>query len=111
MSDDQDDRRRYPRVRAPILFESARLRGPRKPVLDIGLGGFRVYSDDAFKIGDRFDLTLLLPGGSTVDCTVRVAWIKQLDPGGPANYDVGFQLLDAHGDGLNRLAEVLDRYG
>lgn len=111
MSDNPSDRRQYPRVSAPILFESARLGSPRKPVIDIGLGGFRVYSDDSFRTGERLNLTLMLPNGSTVECTVRVAWMTALPSTAPAKYDVGFELLDAHGDGLNRLAEVLDRYG
>lgn len=110
MSSD-DERRRYPRVKAPIFFEPAGIRGPRKPVLDIGLGGFRVFSDDAFKLGDRLNLVLFMPDGTTAECTVRVAWVSPLAPGEPAKYDVGFELLDAHGDGLNRLAQVLDQYG
>ncbi|MBK8011821.1 MAG: PilZ domain-containing protein [Deltaproteobacteria bacterium] len=108
MSFDGQNRRHYPRVRAPVFFQSARFRSSRVPVTDIGLGGLRVYSDDPFRLGERLDIELFLPDASSLRCLVRVVWIVPLEGGDPANYDVGLQLLTVDGDGLKELARVVD---
>ena len=110
MMRNDSDRRRYPRVKAPILFRAARFRSARRPVVDVAIHGLRVYSDDAFKVGDRLDVELFLPDGDNLDCVVRVVWIQDLPQGSPAQFDVGLQILDATGGGLARLADVVDRY-
>lgn len=104
-----EDRRRFPRVRAPIFFQIPRLRDEHRPVLDVSLGGLRVYSDDAFTLGERFQLELLLPpNGTEISALAQVAWIEALPPGAPARFDVGFELLIVDDDGLRLLGRALE---
>jgi hypothetical protein len=99
----------YARVKVPMIFRPARLRGVREPAVDLGVSGFRVYCDEAFTVGDRLEMTLLLPDDTTIECTVRVAWRSEQNAGAPAPWEVGLELLEARGAGLARLSEVLDR--
>ena len=106
--DPDDDRRKFPRVKAPIYCRPARRRLPRRQVVDVGLGGMRVYSDEPFQIGARFEVELFLPDADSVTCLTEVVWIRTLDAGAPARYDVGLQFLDVPDRGRDRLLEVLD---
>jgi hypothetical protein len=105
---DDADRRQYPRVRAPIYCRPARRRLPRRQVVDVGLGGMRVYSDEPFQIGARFEIELFLPDGGSVTCLTEVVWIRSLSTQQPAKYDVGLQFLDVPDRARERLGEVLE---
>lgn len=107
MSEDQINRRKYPRYNAPICYRSASLFSARKPLVNISLGGIRIYSDDEFKIGKRLEIELILPDDSVLTCTAKVIWQKLLDDGSVARYDTGLQFLDISSDHLNRLSGVL----
>lgn len=117
MADDRDgnsdvggeERRRFPRVQAPIFCRPARRRLPRREVLDVGLGGMRVYSDEVFSVGAKFEVELFLPDCSSITCLAEVVWIRKLDPGSPAAYDVGLQFLDVPREYAQRLSEVLEK--
>ncbi len=103
------NRRRFPRVKAPIYFQTPRIRDEQRPVLDVSLGGLRVFSDDPFEIGERIQLELLLPpDGTEVSALTRVAWVKKLPRGSAALYDVGFELLIIDGDGMKHLGRALE---
>ena len=103
------EKRRFPRVKAPIFFQTPRIRDEQRPVLDVSLGGLRVYSDDPFEVGERLQLELLLPpNGQEVSALARVAWIKRLPDDAPAVFDVGFELLIVDDDGLKHLGRVLE---
>ncbi|MCA9549645.1 MAG: PilZ domain-containing protein [Myxococcales bacterium] len=105
----QEERRRFPRVKAPIFFQIPRLRDEHRPVLDVSLGGLRVYSDDGFQVGERFQLELLLPpDGTEISALAQVAWVERLPPDSPARYDVGFELLIVDDDGLRLLGRALE---
>lgn len=104
----ESNRRRYPRFKAPILYRVAPIFSSRKPLTNIGLGGIRIYSDEEFKIGKRFEVELFLPDKTSMTCTARVAWLKSLPEGAVAKYDVGLEFLDMPDDVLNRLEKVLD---
>lgn len=102
------NRRRYPRVKAPVFFKSSRLFARKRPVVDIGMGGMRVFSDESFTVGQSLDLELYLPTGETLACSVRVVWLGLLEEGQPAKYDVGLELLAVKGDRIHLLAQVLE---
>lgn len=102
------NRRRYPRVKAPVFFKSTRLFARKTPVVDIGMGGMRVFSDEAFKVGQAIDVELYLPSGEALGCTVRVVWLGLLENASPAKYDVGLQLISVKGDRIHLLAQVLE---
>lgn len=103
----ESERREFPRYNAPICYRPAPFFSSRKPVVDIGLGGIRIFSDDTFKVGKRLELELFLPDGGILMFTAKVVWQKVLPEGSTAKYDVGLQFLDAPGDGLQGLKEVL----
>lgn len=93
-----DERRRFPRVKVPIYYRSARLFGPRKPAHDLSLGGIRIHTDDALVVGKRLEIELFLPDGGSVSVDVRVAWVKQLEQGDFAQYEAGLEFLSVDPD-------------
>jgi Tfp pilus assembly protein PilZ len=107
MSRGVDNRRGYKRVKAPILCRPARLSLKVAPV-DVGLGGLRVYTDEAFKVGERLEIELFLPDESTLVCVAKVAWVKELEATAAAKFDLGLQFLEVPDDARARLAAVLD---
>jgi hypothetical protein len=103
------DRRRYPRVQANVLCRptGAQLFHHQRYPQDVSLGGMRVYSDEVFIVGSRFDLDVLLPGDDPVRCWAEVVWVGELDPQGPAKFDIGLKFIDMAEDDVQRLAAVL----
>jgi Tfp pilus assembly protein PilZ len=107
--DPKGNRRRYPRFNSPICYRSASLFSARKPLVNISLGGIRIYSDEKFKIGKRLEIELLLPDDAVLRCTMKVVWQSPLPEGSKANYDTGLQFLDIPADGLEHLTEILEQ--
>ncbi len=101
------NRRQYPRLNAPIYCRPARLTSPRTPLINVGLGGIRVYSDRPFKVGERLEIELFLPDKTSITCNVKVVWLNQLNDTSTAPYDVGLHFLEVESDDLRRLAGVL----
>lgn len=87
-----DDRRRFPRLKVPIFYRSARLLGPRSPARDLSLGGVRVLTDDALTIGKRLEIELFLPDGGSLSVDVRVAWVRPLQDDF-AQFEAGLEFL------------------
>ncbi|MDY0096700.1 MAG: PilZ domain-containing protein [Candidatus Vecturithrix sp.] len=110
MSDQENvlNRRKYPRYTAPICYRSAPFFSSRKPLVNIGLGGMRIYSDDQFKLGKRLEIELLLPNDEILRFTAKVVWQHPLPQGSVAAYDVGLQFLDIPQEGIERLSKVLE---
>lgn len=102
------ERRRYSRVAMPVFFRAPRLRNLVEPVVDIGQGGLRIFSDEPMTLGELFELELFLPTGQEVSCIVRVAWIGALPPDSAAAYDVGFEILDMNRSARAALENVLE---
>lgn len=74
----------------------------------MGLGGMRVYSDEPLSLGARFEIELFLPDRTSVDCLTEVVWVKPIDGGSPANFDIGLQFLDVPPDALEQLKTLLE---
>lgn len=93
---EDDERRQFPRVAAPMYCRPARRRLlRRRKVIDVGLGGMRVYSDDAYALGDRLEIDLLTADGDDfVTCLTEVVWIREIAGGSPAAFDVGLRFLE-----------------
>jgi hypothetical protein len=102
------DRRQFPRVTAPIYCRPARRRLPRRRVVDVGLGGMRVYSDEPFKVGARMEIDLFPPDGDPITCLTEVMWIREIPGGDPAPYDVGLRYLDVPPEGREMLSQLVD---
>lgn len=101
------NRREYPRFHAPVCYRSASLFSARKPLVNISLGGIRIYSDEKFKIGKRLEIELIMPDDSVMTCTARVVWQSPLPEHAQAKYDTGLQFLDIAAGDVQRLSEIL----
>lgn len=108
MSEEHSNRRHYPRYNAPICYRSASLFSARTPLVNISLGGIRIYSDDEFKVGKRLEIELILPDDAVLTCTAKVVWQRPLDEGAGARYDTGLQFLDISSEHLNQLSDALE---
>lgn len=105
---DAPDRRRFPRLEAPVYCRPARLAfGTKNKVLDVSLGGARIYSDERQSEGTELVLDLFLPDGSSLECKARVVWTETLPPGGVARYEVGLAFTDVPAEAGSRLQAVL----
>ena len=107
---DERDRRKFARVKAPIYCRPARRRLGRRKVVDMSVGGLRVYSDEPFKRGSRMEIDLFPPdgNGSFVTCLTEVVWIREIPGGDPANYDVGLQYLDVPPEARALLNQIVE---
>ncbi len=104
-----DERRRYPRVTMPVYCRPARLRAGRQPqqLLDIGLGGVRVYSDETLTLDERLEIELFFADNTSMSCTVKVVWVNLLADDSPARYEVGLEFIDIDPHHLRRLESLL----
>ncbi len=102
------DRRRFPRLAAPLFARDVRnRRADKQQVLDASLGGVRIYSDEEYKVDKALDLELFLRDGSSVQCTARVAWLSKLPAATPARFEVGLAFTDVNPDAMELLKTVL----
>ncbi|TPV96422.1 MAG: PilZ domain-containing protein [Myxococcales bacterium FL481] len=101
--------RRYPRLRAPVYCRPARLRVMYRLAVNVGAGGLRIYSDEAYKIDTKLELDMLLPQSDSVKCLAQVVWVKELPPGSPAQYDIGLKFLQVPKAAQSVLEQVLAR--
>jgi hypothetical protein len=104
----EENRRKYPRLNAPILYRAAPFISRRNPVMNISLVGIRVYSDEELNIGKRLELELCLSDNTSMVCTARVVWQKPIPEGAIAKYEIGLEFLEISPDDLQRLAKVLE---
>jgi c-di-GMP-binding flagellar brake protein YcgR len=102
------NKRRFPRVRAPVLYRPIKLLGPRRRIYDISPGGVRIYSDEQLRENDQLELELFLPNGQTIVATARVVWIKRLPPDEDARFDVGLEFTSLPANATQELKYVLD---
>ncbi len=107
----QPDRRRYRRVKAPILVRPlgplALAHAMSRKVSDISLGGVRSYSDEEYEPGTRLELELFLPDQTSVTVYAEVVWVQPLPQDAPARFDVGLRYVGASPEDLDRIAKVL----
>lgn len=102
------DRRRFPRLKAPVHLRPSPLFGKRSRILDISQGGAHVYSDRLFQSGEKLEIKIFLPKGSSVEATARVVWIKERPPDFDAFYDVGIEFIRLPYESIRRLKSVLN---
>lgn len=102
------ERRRFPRVMAPVYYRVAKSSTLREQVSNISLGGVRIYSDERIDEGERLELEFFLPSGSSVEAIARVVWIKELPPKAGALYDVGLEFIDLSDEAVEVLKAVLE---
>jgi hypothetical protein len=102
------NRRAYPRLKAPVFFREARFSyAMDNQVVDVSVGGFRIYCDDRMDVGERLELEFPLPDEESMQCQVQVAWIMELPKGSAAKFDVGLKFVDAPPRVVERLSALL----
>jgi c-di-GMP-binding flagellar brake protein YcgR len=109
MSGPQPERRRHPRVKAPVLYRRAGTGSAynRRQPEDVSLGGLRVRSDDYVEPGSRMDVELLLPDHWLVICPAEVRWVHGEAAGGRESYVVGLQFLGMAAEDRKHLEPLL----
>lgn len=105
-----DERRRFRRILAPV-----QCRPPGKPwmpfadtILDIGLGGVRVQSDEYLARGARVQLELKVAQSSPIEVETEVVWVDRPGNGG-APFELGLRFLHFSGGVLQQLSPFLER--
>jgi c-di-GMP-binding flagellar brake protein YcgR len=108
VSEARRDRRKYPRVGAPVFYRPAGLGflHHRFNTKDISLGGMRVFSDEILGTGSRLELDIVLPDDSVVRCWATVVWTEEL-AGAEARFEIGLRFTDMAEPDIQRIASVL----
>ncbi len=101
------EKRRFPRVMAPVFFREPRVFTKKQRVSNLSLGGVRIYSDQRLYVGERLDLEFFLPDGATVKAKTKVVWIKEMPPESDAGYDVGMAFVGLSEGAAEKLKAVL----
>ncbi|NVI99624.1 PilZ domain-containing protein [Myxococcus sp. AM009] len=102
------DRRRFPRLEAPLYARPARLRRvDKQQVLDASLGGIRIYSDELYTQDSELELDLFLRDGTSLECKARVAWTRKLAKDAVARFEVGLAFTDVPPLAMDKLKSVL----
>ena len=112
-SNSELQRRRHPRLKAPILYNPPRFFGParivsqKRQISDISIGGVRIYSDEQLMEGKGLQLELFLPLKQAIRATARIVWVKKLPPGSEARYDVGLEFMHLPLPAMDELKSML----
>ena len=101
-----DERRRYPRVKVPVEFRTARVNTVMRPVGDPDLGGLRVSSPTPLRVNEELTVGVVVPSGRMVYCRVRVVWSGRGRQGG---HEAGLKVIGAESD-FRRVWEVLEEH-
>jgi hypothetical protein len=75
--------------------------------IDVSLGGVRIYSDLALRIGELMKLELFLKDSPPITYTAEVVWIEALPKDAPAKFDVGLKFIQLEPAAVNLLMTVL----
>jgi hypothetical protein len=108
-NDPKAERRRFPRVAAPVFYRSPRLFSLKQKVSNISPAGVRIYSDDLLEEGRRLELEFFLPSGYSMVAIARVVWIKELPPDYEEKYEVGLEFIHLPPVGIDELKSVLKK--
>ncbi len=108
MKNSKLDRRRFPRVKAPVYYRPANAFETNSQASNISLAGVRIYSNKPFKKSQTMEIELLLPNGNSLKAIVKVVWISALPLGSEALYDVGLEFLNIADDVIPKLQSVLE---
>lgn len=104
------DRRRHQRIRAPFYCRPAgqELLAKRMEPIDISLGGLRIYSDEAYRVGSLLRLDISFSRTPPATFTAEVLRIAALRRGAHDRFDVGLAFTHATPEALKLLETVLD---
>lgn len=101
------DKRRYPRLKARVLYKPAKIIGQKRQVPNISLGGLRIYSNKYYPVGESLNVELSLPSGQTTVAITRVAWIEAYPKDSDAPYELGLEFIYLPSSAARELESVL----
>ncbi len=101
------DKRRYPRLKARVLYKPAKLIGQKRQVPDISLGGMRIFSFKYHPVGATLHIELSLPSGQTAVAVTRVVWVEAYPKDSEAPYDLGLEFIHLPFGAAHELKSVL----
>lgn len=101
------DKRRYPRLKARVLYKPAKLIGQKRQVPDISLGGMRIFSFKYYPVGATLHIELSLPSGQTSVAVTRVVWVEAYPKDSEAPYDLGLEFTHLAFSAAQELKSVL----
>ncbi len=101
------EKRRFPRITAPVYYRVANSENLRQRVSNISVGGVRIYSDERYEIGQQLELELFFPNDVSGKGVARVVWIKELPPGSGPVYDVGLEFLELADEAIKEIMAAL----
>jgi hypothetical protein len=102
------ERRRFPRLKVPVLIRPAKSDEDPLATRNVGMGGVRIYSNRYLKKGKKLEIEIFFPGGNSVTADVRVVWTKVLPPGSDAVFDVGLEFIALSPAASEQLKTVLE---
>jgi hypothetical protein len=80
----------------------------QRQAIDVSLGGVRIFSDDAMRVGELLKMEFFVPDAEPVTYTAEVVWVDELgSEGAPAQFDVGLKFLQLEPAALRLLVSVL----
>jgi len=106
---DPQERRKYRRIQTALYCRPAGMKflaRQREPV-DVSLGGVRIFSDEAMRVGDFLKMEFFVQDVEPVTYTAEVVWIDALPPDSPAKFDVGLKFIQLDPGALQLLLKVL----
>jgi hypothetical protein len=105
----EPNRRRYPRIPAPIQCRSAGVDffAPHLEPIDVSLGGLRIHSNDEYRVGAILPLDVIFARIAPVTFTTEIMWIEALRAGSQGRFDVGLAFVDLHQCALKLLLSIL----
>jgi PilZ domain len=108
-----EERRKFRRIQAAVYCRPAgvSLLERRREAVDISLGGVRVYSDDAYRVGGLVKMEFFVEGVTPVTYTAEVVWVEVIASGDPAKFDVGLKFVNLAPDAIKFLTSVLGPEG
>ena len=104
------EKRQIIRLEAPLSARLIDVSAEHHLVVNISHGGLCIRSRQSLKIGERFNLKLLLPNDENLTCPVRVVWQNRLDADTEAFHEVGLRFTAVSDDTAQQLSEILEKY-
>ena len=101
------DRRNFPRLDAHAFWRPVGFIARQRPVVDMSLGGMRIYGDERVRVDDQFEVELMFDGEGTIEVLARVVRVDALRGKKPAAFDIALEFVDVPKEARKRLADRL----
>ncbi len=102
------EKRKYPRVKADVLYREPRLAPRKRAIYDISLGGVRIHCDEDLEKDRQLEMEFILPNGYVLVAIAQVRWTSKLPEGSDAAYAVGLQFMHLNPEAAEELKKYLE---